>query len=515
MNGIRKFFKGLRLFPVASTAVSEKGDIEVLDTGGKINYHNGTTASPVVTESHTATLTGKTLVVASNTITTAANGNLVATELNTALAELQTDIDTRVLQSDFSAHLADGTDAHDASAISFTPAGSIVATDVQTAVSEVSTDAASSLSTHEADTSTHGVGEIVGRTETQTLTNKTLTSPKIATSLTTDTDTDLTIDPNGTGNVLIPNSNLNIGDGAHFSTYQVSLTKDQNTTTAIRVANNDSGSNANATIFTSNGTSNLVATKYGVNTTSAAEIIANGGHIYDSGGGLSICAQGAANLRLYSGGSGAQFEGIRITGSGSNRREVMIPYGYITIAEQPTPSTPSSGYGAIYFKTDGALYQLNDAGTETLVTPVITDWTAFPSNPLGGLTIGDGTQSFFYRRVNDTLEIKGRVTIGSTSSFGGGVTITLPNSLAVDAAKMQGTGANNLSYAWVGNVHFIDASSGNSFMGVAYMNTTTTVTDFMGAYNQGIAISATSPVNPVATGDVISYYNIKIPISGW
>jgi hypothetical protein len=41
-------------------------------------------------------LTNKTIVAASNTITTAASGNLSSTELNTALAELQTDIDTRL-----------------------------------------------------------------------------------------------------------------------------------------------------------------------------------------------------------------------------------------------------------------------------------------------------------------------------------------------------------------------------------------------------------------------------------
>lgn len=40
------------------------------------------------------TLTNKTVVVASNTITTAASGNLAATELNAALSELQSDIDS-------------------------------------------------------------------------------------------------------------------------------------------------------------------------------------------------------------------------------------------------------------------------------------------------------------------------------------------------------------------------------------------------------------------------------------
>lgn len=38
-----------------------------------------------------------------------------------------------------------------------------------------------------------------------------------------------------------------------------------------------------------------------------------------------------------------------------------------TIQSVSTPSTPASGYGKVYFKSDGFLYQLNDSGTETKV----------------------------------------------------------------------------------------------------------------------------------------------------
>lgn len=103
------------------------------------------------------TLTNKTIVVASNTVTTAPNGNLTSTELNAALAELQADVDTRALDSSLTAHLNDTTDAHDASAISNVPSGNLAATDVQGALDELQSDVDtraldSSLTSHITDT---------------------------------------------------------------------------------------------------------------------------------------------------------------------------------------------------------------------------------------------------------------------------------------------------------------------------------------------------------------------------
>ena len=97
-------------------------------------------AVAVPTISSTDALTNKTIVVADNTVTTAASGNLAATELNAALAELQTDIDTRATGTGLSDHLADTTDAHAASAIGNTPSGNLAATTVQAALNELQTD---------------------------------------------------------------------------------------------------------------------------------------------------------------------------------------------------------------------------------------------------------------------------------------------------------------------------------------------------------------------------------------
>jgi hypothetical protein len=109
-------------------------------------------------------------------ISNVATGNLAATDVQTALNELQGDIDT--LNTGLSNHLSDATDAHDASAISNVASGNLAATDVQAALNELQTDVdgralASDLSTHISDTTTHGTtGNVVGTSDAQVLTAK-------------------------------------------------------------------------------------------------------------------------------------------------------------------------------------------------------------------------------------------------------------------------------------------------------------------------------------------------------
>lgn len=87
---------------------------------------------------------------------------------------------TAFVQGELNAHVTDTIDAHDASAISTVATVDLVATDVQGALNELQTDVntratSAALATHEADTTTHGtVGNIVGTSDTQTLTQKTI-----------------------------------------------------------------------------------------------------------------------------------------------------------------------------------------------------------------------------------------------------------------------------------------------------------------------------------------------------
>lgn len=72
----RKILEGLNLVPKVTSTVSQAGDLDFDTTANKLNLHNGTITSPIVTEAGTATLTNKTIAAGSNTITGITNTNL-------------------------------------------------------------------------------------------------------------------------------------------------------------------------------------------------------------------------------------------------------------------------------------------------------------------------------------------------------------------------------------------------------------------------------------------------------
>lgn len=102
----------------------------------------------------------------------------------------------------------------------------------------------------------------------------------------------------------------------------------------------------------------------------------------------------------------------------------------LLLEEQATPSTPSSGQGLVYFKSDGLLYTKDDAGNESLVggyggwqsyTPTISADTG----SFGTLTVTTARFVQFGKTVHIRWQLAASVTGGSPTE----ARITLPSGL--------------------------------------------------------------------------------------
>ncbi len=107
--------------------------------------------------------------VAASAISNTPSGNLAATNVQAALNELQSDIDTRATSTSLSDHISDSSSAHAASAIANTPSGNLAATDVQSALNEIQSDidtraTSSSVSDHISDSSSAHAASAISNT---------------------------------------------------------------------------------------------------------------------------------------------------------------------------------------------------------------------------------------------------------------------------------------------------------------------------------------------------------------
>lgn len=125
-----------------------------------------------------------------------------------------------------------------------------------------------------------------------------------------------------------------------------------------------------------------------------------------------------------------------VTGTITQNKESVI-------AEITTPSTPASGYGKVYFKSDGKLYQLNDSGIETQVgsgaagssgTNFITNGSAEDNNITGWAVYADAAGTSPVDGTGGTANVTNS-TSAVSPIFG-----TYSFLLAKDAVNRQGQG---------------------------------------------------------------------------
>ena len=129
-----------------------------------------------------------------------------------------------------------------------------------------------------------------------------------------------------------------------------------------------------------------------------------------------------------------------------------------------------------------AIESLGEAIDASVGTGLLA-WTAYTPT-FNGVTIGNGTTSFWYNKIGKTVFVKGKFTLGSTSAITGVVTASLPF-----AAR-----TNIVIYQNLGTCAFFNNSS--MFFGQMFFNSNLVQLQALStsaATGSGIQVSATVP----------------------
>lgn len=301
---------------------------------------------------------------------------------------------------------------------------------------------------------------LVSRTSTDTLTNKTLTSPVI------NTPTGITKSDVGLGNVdntsdatknaaAVQLTNKDIDGGAASNTRRITLPKDTTTNinaltrkqaTLIYDTTTDQVKFDNGSVLTALATSSVATpTAQGTSTSYFATIQSS----------VKSVTSGDYTANVYTAGTTDGFETFLVTTGATNRtfalpaaasntgrimliRKVDSGVGKLTI--DPNSTELINGLSTFDMHVIGDFVNIACDGTGWYVTASrgTTGWTTFTPTTSWTTNV---TQAASYRRVGSTIEIQFTAALtGAPSESGSEFDLTLPNSWTVDTTALLSTG---------------------------------------------------------------------------
>lgn len=192
------------------------------------------------------------------------------------------------------------------------------------------------------------------------------------------------------------------------------------------------------------------------------KIIQNSVVIISDAGAVSGATQlDVDNLRL---------DGNTVSTTDTNGNLLLTPNGTgsvrssarVELPEISTPSTPSSGFGAVYFKSDNLPYAINDAGTEMVLFKAPVN-AAYSTN--AGQTCTDGNNVIYEDSVYDT---------NSAYNTGTGVyTVPTTGKYRISASAVGSAHAGSIATTRF-RINIVNITSGKIWQGFADIGKTTT-----------------------------------------
>lgn len=557
-NNFSKNDKGINIEPstVAGTAA---GDLRIDSAASNVpKFHDGSSEDVLVRRTATETLTNKTIVVASNTVTTAATGNLAAVELNAALAELQSDIDGREPTITTLSIAQGGTNSGTAlnnNRVMQSSGSAIVEAAAITASRALVSDA-NGIPVH-ATTTAAEIGYVNGVTsaiQTQLDAKAPIASPSFTGDITLDGQASTPSTPSSgyykayvkdsTGKLTILNSagtetavgggsggiNL-IGDGADAEAGTTGWSTFADAASS-RPADGTGGS-ANVTWTTSS-----TAPLYGVNSFVFTKDASN-----RQGEGVAWAftvspAHQAKVLQVsfdyiigsgtfVAGSSGVDSDLIAYIYDVTNSTPIELSSFKLlsnstTIADRFNATFQTSATGTSYrlilycATTSASAYTVKfdnisvSPSTYVYGTP-ITDWQSYtPVITSNSGTLTNYTATGMWKQNGDSADYKVNIEFTGSPGTWGGPKVTLKSGHVIDTAKLPDAGQFGTS---LGSLSIYDSGT-RVFSGTTiYMNTTEVLGYSADPTSGDGSLSNTSPMT-FASGDVIGY-SFSVPILGW
>ena len=520
-QNFRNFVPGIELVPQPTSNVSSQGDLDVDTTSGKINYHNGTTSSHIVTETQASEgasrlqnkdLDASNVQFVDSTDTTkklnfSESGATTGTELT--LAGVQSSNQTLTFPN--------------------APGGDTVVTNntVATLTNKIISGSNNTITNIPASAFTGTLPIANGGTNATTA----AAAYNNLSPMTTTGDMEYEASAGVAARLPIGSSGQVLTVSGGIPSWQTSSPGFTNPMTSV--GDMIIGGTAGAATRLAAGTNTFILTMV---SGSPAWQANSGGSAPTSIGALDGQAANANGLTiasnvLYAQSADATHPGMvnnttqTFSGAKTFSTSITTPVldgvsnhiqvnSALDLEQISTPSNPSSGYNSIYVKSDGNLYILNSSGVETLVAPGMSgsDWkndlTFTPSAGFGKPT----NVNVWYRRVGDTMEVKGSFTTGTTAASL--AYITLPGGYTIDTSKWTATTAVTIA----GRGHNLTGSASSlydTFLGHTYF--------YNGVNNDRVNLAILANTDVFATtnaedltnpGQVITF-EFAIPITGW